>query len=272
MRLKTLFWISALLVLTGGGAVSAKEGFLEYDAHGGHVSFQLADCAFIETRRYDDWEQAERSNYVDRKIGDLNRMSLWVVRPENGISPVLKVTDSCESWRYSDQCISIDEALSVVERQRVRLGCDEMYVSCVRVDHQNGDFALQDNIEVLWWSTELGSENIPSQQRILRALYRAIDDCKTRNHVSAPILREDSEGAILKALDLVRERTQDTHAEFRDVFSKGPPFMPAVCGEVKHRGNDAFVRFTVFGPIGIKLGTAPDDMKFDSKVWGRYCQ
>ena len=266
------FLVLIFLAAGQNWSAAADEGLIEYDGQATGVTLRLTDCEFTKTVRYGNPEVVGQPIEYENSTVNLNRASLWVERTDNDTASRFKVTDNCESWRVADQCISIDDALAVVEEQDVLVHCDAMYVSCVRVDHEPEDiFTLSDSLKVLRWDDELGSENIRSQQHVLKSLDHEINTCKTRNNATEPVYREDNEGTVLQAQDRIREKVQDVDVEFRDVFVKGHRLMPTICGMVKHQGNDAFVRFMVFDIVGVKVEETPNDQQFERDVWGKYC-
>ena len=266
------FLVLIFLAAGQNWSAAADDGLLEYDGQETGVTLRLTDCEFTKTVRYGNPQVAGQLIEYENSTVSLNRASLWVERMDNGTRPRFKVTENCESWREADQCISIDDALAVVEEQNVFIHCDEMYVSCVRIEHEPEDiFMLLDGLEVLHWNDKLGQNNIRSQQHILKSLNHKISTCKTRNNAAEAVYREDNEGAVLQAQDRIREKVQDIDVEFRDVFVTGHRFMPTICGMVKHQGNDAFVRFMVFDIVGVKVEETPNDQQFERDVWGEYC-
>lgn len=258
-----------MLIAVSGPA--AAEFVLEHNAHGGLVSINVTDCMLSEKRDYADAEAAEAANFVKEHTVDLQDVSVWVHRPDNGTSKAFKIGSKCEAWRYADQCMKLDEALNVSSGQEIRLACDDMYVSCIRTHHLQGNFKLQTSLQILWWKEESASDNFNTQQQVLSTLHGAVEACKTKHGVQEAVFREHNEGAILKAQDKVRIHLQDLDAEFRKILIYGPSFAPAVCGEVKTAGGDAYLRFVVSGPVGTKVDRPGRDSTFELDYWGRYC-
>ena len=244
---------------------------LEHEAHGGSVSFEVDDCLATERRRYADVDGAGESSYISGHTIDLREVSVWIRRPAGSTTSSFKITKQCESWRVAEQCIGLEVALAIEVGQEIRLGCDEMYVSCIRANHAQDRFTLHDGLDVLWWKEELGSDNVRLQRRVLTTLDEHIESCKAKSNVREAANRSDAEGAQLRARDRIREELQDLDAAFRNVVVKGPMFAPAVCGEVKSGMDGTYTRFIVFGPIGTKLDTDRNDGTFDSRYWSELC-
>ena len=268
---KGAVWRVAFVLMMTSNSASA-ELVLQHNAHGASVSINVADCVLSETRDYADGAAAIAANLIDKHVVDLEDVSLWIHRRENGLSEAYKVGDNCEAWRYADQCITLDEALNVSPEQDIRLACDEMYVSCMQAHHLQGNFELQASLQIFWWKDDSAFDNVDTQLQLLSNLHAAIEACKTKHDIQEAVFREDDEGALLRAQDKVREYLQDLDAEFREVSIYGPIFAAAVCGEVKPAGEDAFLRFVVSGPVGTKVDGAGETRVFDEDYWGRYCK
>ena len=250
---------------------TAADVVLEHKANGGLVTFKLDGCMATEQRRYADFGEAKASNYAGGHAIDLRDVSVWLRRSSGSTSANFKVTNRCESWRVSEQCIDLEEALVIEAGQEIRLGCDEMYVSCVRTDHPQGNFTLHDGLSVLWWKEELGPDNVMLQQRVLKSLYQRIESCKAESNIQEAAHRSDAEGAALRAKDRIREELQDLDAEFRNVSVSGPIFAPAVCGELKPSAKESYARFLVVGLLGTRLETNYEDELFSTSYWNKYC-
>ena len=259
------------VITAAASCTAAADILLEHRAHGGLVSFDISDCMLNEQRRYSDAAGAEASNYVQGHAIDMREVSVWIRRPDGSSSSAFRVTDRCESWRDADQCISLETAHAVAIGQEIRLACDEMYVSCVRANHFQGNFTLHDGFGLLSRKEDDGPANVRMQQEILTTLYHNVESCKDKSGIRETAFREDAEGAVLRAQDRIREVLQNLEPVFRQISTRGPIFAPAVCGEVRPAGQDTFLRFVVFGPIGVKLEGARKDSTFNLKYWEKYC-